>query len=289
MKEVGYYNGQIGELSKLLCPITDRAVYFGDGCYDAAFMENRVIFALEDHIKRFYNGCRLLRIHFPYSRQELWDILYGLVDVFDEEEGMLYWQTSRGSGVRDHVFPGEEARANLMAYLVPRKIAGKEKTFRCITVEDTRFGHCNIKTLNLLPNVMASQRAKEAGCDEVIFHKDGKVTEMAHSNVSFLMDGALVHRPFDEKMLPGISLKHLIRIAREARIPVQVREVSLAEAMNADELINTSSGTICNRICQVDGIQVGGRAEPLFRLLQDKVYKELTEYTKKGRHEKNIN
>lgn len=279
MREVGYYNGRIDELTKLQCPITDRAVYFGDGCYDAAFIRNRVIFALEDHMERFYNGCRLLRIHFPYSRQELKEILYSLVAAFDEEEGMLYWQTSRGSSVRNHVFPGEEVKANLMAYLVPGKIAEKEKTFRCITAADTRFGHCNIKTLNLIPNVMASQRAKEAGCDEAIFYKDGKVTEMAHSNVSFLIDGTLVHHPFDEKILPGISLKHLIHVARKLGIPVCEKEISVAEAMNADELINTSSGTICNRICQVDHIHVGGKADSLFRTLQDGVYEEFMEYT----------
>ena len=84
MKEVGYYNGTIGPLSEISCPILDRAVYFGDGCYDATYVQNGVIFALEDHFDRFYNSCRLLRIPFQYSREELEKILYSLVGLMME-------------------------------------------------------------------------------------------------------------------------------------------------------------------------------------------------------------
>lgn len=281
MKEVGYYNGEIGEMSEIKCPIMDRAVYFGDGCYDATYVENGVIFAIEDHFDRFYNSCRLLRIPFQYSRDELKDILYSLVEKFDGKGGILYWQTSRGTAPRDHLFPDEtEVKPNLMAFLVPKELSPKEKEFHVITLEDTRFLHCNIKTLNLISSVIANQKAKEAGCQEVIFHRGDKVTEMAHSNVSFIIDGTLVYHPFDNKVLPGIAIKHLIKTAEKLGIPTRAEEITVTEALNADELIITSSGTLCNRITEVDKIPVGGRADEIFHKLQDAAWDEFFVYTK---------
>ena len=283
MKEVGYYNGTIGPLSEISCPILDRAVYFGDGCYDATYVQNGVIFALEDHFDRFYNSCRLLRISFQYSREELEKILYSLVEAYDgnDGKGILYWQTSRGTALRNHLFPDEtEVKPNLMAILMPMDLSPKEKEFHTITLEDTRFLHCNIKTLNLIPSVIANQKAKEAGCQEVIFHRGDRVTEMAHSNVSFLIDGTLVYHPFDNKVLPGIAIKHLIKTAEKLGVPTRAEEITVTEAMNADELIITSSGTLCNRITEVDKIPVGGKADELFHKLQDAAWDEFMVYTK---------
>lgn len=167
-----------------------------------------------------------------------------------------------------------------MAFLMPMDLSPKEKEFHTITLEDTRFLHCNIKTLNLIPSVIANQKAKEAGCQEVIFHRGDRVTEMAHSNVSFLIDGTLVYHPFDNKVLPGIAIKHLIKTAEKLGVPIRAEEITVTEAMNADELIITSSGTLCNRITEVDKIPVGGKADELFHKLQDAAWDEFMVYTK---------
>ncbi len=275
MKEVGYYNGKFGDINELVCPITDRAVYFGDGCYDAAYMANGVIHLADGHIDRFYNSCRLLQIPFSMPKEKLKEILARLIELYDgnDGKGLIYWQASRGSAVRGHAFP-EEASPNLLCMLLPLEMTPKDQQFRVITVEDTRYQHCNIKTLNLIPNVMAAEKAKQAGCDEVIFHRGPYVTEMAHCNVSFIIDGALVHHPFDHQILAGITLKNLINAAKKVNVPVVSREVTLTEAMNADELVVTSSGTLCTRISHVDGIPVGGKGGEVFKKLQDKVWEE---------------
>lgn len=286
MREVGYYNGTLGPLSEINCPILDRAVYFGDGCYDATYVQSGTIFALEDHFDRFYNSCRLLRIPFQYSREELKEILYRLVDAYDgnDGKGILYWQTSRGTALRNHLFPdAEEVKPNLMAFLMPMDMSPKDKEFHVITLEDTRFLHCNIKTLNLIPSVIANQKAKEADCQEVIFHRGDRVTEMAHSNVSFLIDDTLVYHSFDNKVLPGIAIKHLIRNAEKLGIPTRAEEITLTEAMNADELIITSSGTLCNRISMVDNIPTGGKAPELLKKLQDAAWEEFVSVCEAGR------
>lgn len=186
-----------------------------------------------------------------------------------------------GTALRNHLFPDEtEVKPNLMAFLIPMDLSPKEKEFHTITLEDTRFLHCNIKTLNLIPSVIANQKAKEAGCQEVIFHRGDRVTEMAHSNVSFLIDGTLVYHPFDNKVLPGIAIKHLIKTAEKLGVPTRAEEITVTEAMNADELIITSSGTLCNRITEVDKIPVGGKADELFHKLQDAAWDEFMVYTK---------
>lgn len=94
MKEVGYYNGEIGALEEMKIPMLDRAVYFGDGCYDATTFANNHIFGKKDHFDRFYNSCRLLDINFTMSREELETELQKCIDANELDHGMLYWQAS---------------------------------------------------------------------------------------------------------------------------------------------------------------------------------------------------
>ena len=157
MKYVGYYNGEIGPLEEMKIPMLDRAVYFGDGCYDATTFANNNIFAADDHLDRFYNSCKLLEIPFEMSREELRAELQKCIDANEIDHGMLYWQCSRGTTYRGHQFPPASVKPNLMIFTVPCDLIPFDKTFRLISMEDTRFLHCNIKTLNLLPSVAAVQ------------------------------------------------------------------------------------------------------------------------------------
>src|SRR5699024_6306872 len=95
---------------------------------------------------------------------------------------------SRGSGLRDHIFP-EDSQPNLLIFTAPYGLVPFDTEYKLISREDTRFLHCNIKTLNLLPNVIASQKANESHCQEVVFHRGDRVTECAHSNILILKDG----------------------------------------------------------------------------------------------------
>ena len=232
MKHIGYYNGEIGPLEEMKIPMLDRAVYFGDGCYDAAMFSNNRIFALEDHLDRFYNSCRLLEIPFDMEREALTKELQKCIDANELSEGMIYWQCSRGTYYRSHNFPPETVKPNLMIFTVPDEIVPMDTTYKLISMEDTRFLHCNIKTLNLIPSVIAYQRCIEAGCQETLFHRQGRVTECAHSNVLILKDGTLHTPPRDNLILPGITLKHLIILAKENNIPMI--DVALCEQFNAD-------------------------------------------------------
>ena len=269
MKHVGYYNGEIGPLEEMKIPMLDRAVYFGDGCYDAAMFSNNRIFALEDHLDRFYNSCRLLEIPFDIEREALTKELQKCIDANELSEGMIYWQCSRGTYYRSHNFPPETVKPNLMIFTVPDEIVPMDTTYKLISMEDTRFLNCNIKTLNLIPSVIAYQRCIEAGCQETLFHRQGRVTECAHSNVLILKDGTLHTPPRDNLIHPGITLKHLIILAKENNIPVIEAPFSMDELKNADEVIISNSGAFCIRADELDGKPIGGKDPKTLKILQD--------------------
>ena len=193
MKTLGYYNGKFDELDEMSIPMNDRVCWFGDGVYDAGLSRNYKIFALNEHIDRLFNSAGLLDIKVPVTKAELADLLQEMVNKMDTGNLFVYYQVTRGTGMRNHVFP--EGKANLWIMLKPAEIADGTKPIKLITAEDTRFFHCNIKTLNLIPSVMAAEKAKRAGAEECVFYRPGKrVTECAHSNCHIIKDGKLAEK-----------------------------------------------------------------------------------------------
>lgn len=280
MENLGFYNGEYDLIENMKIPMNDRACYFGDGVYDATFCANHTIFALDDHIERFYNSAGLLGIEIPCTKQELGDLLTWLVKKVDSPEQFVYWQVTRGTAPRNHAYP--DSKANLWVTLKPLKsadIAPFEKKYKLITVEDTRFYHCNAKTLNLLPNVLASEKAKRAGCDEVVFHRGDRVTECAHNNVSILKDGIFRTAPTDNLILPGIARKHMIQICKDNNIPVDETPFTVKDLMEADEVIVSASSLLAIQAIEIDGIPVGGKAPELLKFIQDEYLKIVKEKT----------
>ncbi len=270
MKSIGYYNGRIEPLEQLMIPALDRAVYFGDGCYEAVYLINGVLFGLEEHLDRFYNSCRLLKLPFHLDRQALKAELQKVIEAVEPDfAGMLYWQASRGTDYRNHAFPPPEVKPNLLMFARPAALDPiHPKPLKLISLEDTRFLHCNIKTINLLPSVMANQEAHARGCDEAVLHRGSRVTEGSHSNILILQNGTLRTPPADELILPGITRKHLLALAGEHGIPTSEQPFSMVELMNADEILVTSSGALCSPVCEVDGIPVGGKDPDTLAVLQ---------------------
>ena len=278
MKTLGYYNGEIGELESMRIPMLDRACYFGDGVYDVAYSRNYHIYALEEHVDRFFQSASKLKIQPPLSKTELVALLSDLVKRLDNGNQWVYFQLSRGTALRSHAFP-EESRANLWIMLKPAEIRDVYKPMRCITLDDTRFYHCNIKTLNLIPNVLATQATVEAGMDEAILHRGNTVTECAHSNISILKNGTLITHPADCHILAGTGRAHLIAACKARNIPVEERTYSLDELMIADEILITSASALCIRVVEVDGRAVGGKATYTVRQLQDDLLNDFIKST----------
>ncbi|MEF2767087.1 MAG: D-amino acid aminotransferase [Dorea phocaeensis] len=278
MKTLGYYNGKYGELEEMSIPMNDRVCWFGDGVYDAGPSRNYKIFAIDEHIDRFFNSAGLLDIEMPVTKEELKELLQEMVNKMDTGNLFVYYQVTRGTGVRDHAYTN--GPGNLWIMLKPAEIADGIEPIKLITVEDTRFLHCNIKTLNLIPSCVATEKAKKAGCQEAVFYRaGGRVTECAHSNVHIIKDGKLVTAPTDNLILPGIARAHLIRMCKKLGVPVSETPYTLKELFEAEEVLVTSSSNLCLHACEIDGKPVGGKNPELLEKIRSALLGEFYEAT----------
>ena len=275
MKNIAYYNGRTALIEDMMIPMNDRACYFGDGVYDATCVVHGVPMAFDDHIERIYRSAKLIDIDIPMSREDMKAMLMDLVRQVEGDVLFLYWQVTRGVGPRGHAYANAGPVPSIWAFVRPNAMRDPFGAYRCITVEDTRFFHCNIKTINLLPAVMANQRAGAAGCDEAIFHRGERVTECSHSNVHIISGGRLITAPCDNLILPGITRAHILRICGRLGIPVEERPFTLDEMMAADEVFFSSSSALTCRIREIDGRAVGMRDEKTFGAIRDAYQAEM--------------
>ncbi len=278
MKTLGYYNGKYGELEEMSIPMNDRVCWFGDGVYDAGPSRNYKIFAIDEHIDRFFNSAGLLDIEMPVTKEELKELLQEMVNKMDTGNLFVYYQVTRGTGVRNHAYT--KGPGNLWIMLKPAEISDGIEPIKLITVEDTRFLHCNIKTLNLIPSCVATEKAKKAGCQEAVFYRaGGRVTECAHSNVHIIKDGKLVTAPTDNLILPGIARAHLISMCKKLGISVSETPYTLKELFEAEEVLVTSSSNLCLYACEIDGKPVGGKNPELLEKIRSALLGEFYEKT----------
>ena len=261
MENLGYYNGKIGLLEELCVPFNDRVHFFGDGVYDATCGRNHRIYALEEHIDRFYRSMAMLDIHLDMSKADLAALLRDLICKVDASDVFVYWQATRGTQIRAHAYP-DGMPANLWVMIKPQNIKDVYTPIQAVTRPDTRFFHCNIKTLNLLPSVMYAKEAERLGVYETILYREpDRVTECAHSNVSILThEGVFRTAPTDNLILPGIARANLLRACRALGIPTDETPFTLSELRNAAEIIISSSSAFCMVCNQLDGSPCGGGA-----------------------------
>ena len=279
MENLGYYNGKYDLLENMTVPMNDRACYFGDGIFEVAYCRNYKIYSLDEHMDRLYESAQILGLNIPHTKEEFSNIIKELVKKLDSHEQLVYWQVSRGTQLRNHA-PAEGLVANVWITLRPMQIKDIYTPMRLISLEDTRFFHCNMKTLNLIPTVLASAKAEAAGADEAVFHRNGRVTECAHSNISIILDdGSVKTAPADNLILAGVARAHLIKMCERFGVPVKEEPYTLDELMSAAEVVVTSSGTLCRPVSTVDGKHVGGRATKLLKKLQDALMADYLEKT----------
>jgi len=284
MKTLAYYNGTITEISDMMIPMNDRASWFGDGCYDATYSRNHVVYCLDAHLDRFYRSAALLDMEVPMKKEQLATLIADLVRKVEDPEQFVYVQLTRGTGMRSHAYGQCDFTHNLWITLRPCQVQDTYVPIPAITMQDKRFYFCNIKTLNLLPNVLAAEAARKAGCEEAIFYRgedrlSGRVTECAHSNIHIIKNGVFRTAPLDNLILPGIARANLISACRTLAIPVDETPFTVAEMLDADEIIHSSCGSFCVPIDKIDGASVGGKDPATLRRLQDYLVNDWTSKT----------
>lgn len=278
MKALAYYDGKIGTPEEMTVPFNDRVHFFGDGCYDATVGANGKVYLLQDHLDRFYTSAKALDIKIPMEKEALGQLLTDLLSKVDSKINFVYWQVTRGVEERNHVY-AEDLPGKLWVLIRPQILNDPDIPIKLNDEEDTRFYHCNIKTLNLLPSVRTAQRAKLGGFAETVFHRGEIVTECAHSNVSVLKDGVFYSHPNDEFILRGIAKTHMIQACYRLGITVMEKPFTFDFLKEADEIIVTSSSNFCLHADSLNGKPVGGKDPATLKAIQEEVLKEFYDYT----------
>ena len=267
-----YLNGEYVVESKALVPVSDRGFLFADGVYEVTRAEpGQHLFLEAAHMRRLARGLRELSISAPGLIASLPSISRELLarNGLTQSLATVYVQVTRGAhSPRAHVFPPAGTAPTVFVAARPLAASGGGGV-AAICVPDERWLRCDIKTVCLLPNVLAKQRAAAAGAYEALLVRGGAVVEAAHSNAFAVLDGELWTAPLDN-VLPGITRGHIVARAGELGIKVIERAIPLDRLRSASEVFVTSTGPDVQAITTVDGAPVGdGAVGPIVRALRD--------------------
>ena len=265
MTNYAYFNGEFGRFDEVKIPLSDRSIYFGDGCYDVLLVRGGRVYQFAEHYGRLVGNCAALKIPFSFDARRMLSIIHRLCDLSCLSDAVVYIQVSRNGGKRQHEFDGG-CVANLLVTVGDFMLC-EPSVLSAITVEDRRHHICNIKTVNLLCSVLALREANEAGCECAIFLHDGIVTEESRSNVFIFKNGRLVTHATDNKILPGIMRSNVISLARQIGIPVDEREFGIDELYGADEVFVSSTTKFLRRVGRIDGVCRGMMRNDIFEML----------------------
>lgn len=276
MEQIVYLNGRLIEKSQAFISPDDRGFNFADGIYEVIKYYRGVAFRYPDHLERLKRSLREIRLDFNGCDQ-LETVFRDLIERnnLTGEEAGIYLQITRGSHPRMHQFPKQYIpTVYACAFPFASDKDHLENGIRVITAEDIRWSRCDIKSVALLPNVLLFQKAIEEGADEVIFIRNGIVTEASHSSVMWVKNGAVCTHPASNAVLPGITESVIMEICRDAGIEFIQEEITEAELKAMDEVFIAGTGSEIMPVVNIDGISVGnGLPGKLTRAVQDHFFK----------------
>lgn len=280
MPELAYLNGDIMPIEEARVPIEDRGYQFSDAVYEYLASYKGRLFAVEEHLDRLERSLQALR--FPPVPREL--VRGAIMETFTQagiERAGVYLQISRGVAPRNHAFPSP---AHPQIVITVRHSPETPPEYllngiRSITVNDIRWGRCDIKTVQLLPNVLAKQQALEAGVQDAIFlDREGIVREATASNVFIRCKDHLETHPLTPHILPGITRTVLIDICRSLGIEVREQFFNHQALLHADEVFLTGTVAEVLSVIEIDGHTIGtGRPGDMTRRLREHLERRVGE------------
>ncbi len=271
---VVYMNGAFVPKSAARVSPDDRGFLFGDGVYEVVRAIGGRMIDLDHHLARLTHGAAALALALDAAGgtarvQAAWEQLLD-ANALGAGEALCYAQLTRGAAPRAHAYPAATTPPTLYAFAqrIEPPDALRETGATAVTYPDLRWARCDLKTVNLLPNVMAKQAAAAAGAFEAILVRDDVVTEASHSSAFAVVGGTLRTHPLDTQILPGITRTVVLELAAQHGLPVEETAVTLAEARAADELFVASTTADVMPIVVLDGAPVGsGAPGPVARAL----------------------
>ena len=273
MSRIAYVNGDFLPIEQAKVSVLDRGFLFADGIYEvSAVMDGRLV-DNEAHLARLERSCGEIALRLPMSLGELTRLQEELIRRNGLTEGVVYIEVTRGAADRDFTFP-KDAAPTVVMFTQAKNILRSpqsETGIRVISVPDIRWRRRDIKSVALLPQVLAKQQAAAAGCQEAWMVEDGYVTEGGSSNAFIVTAaGALITRPLSHDILPGITRKAVLQLAAEQSLDIEERRFTIREAYEAAEAFITSASSFVQPVVEIDGEVIGsGKPGPQAKRLRE--------------------
>lgn len=277
-----YLNGDYLPVEQAKLSVLDRGFIFGDGVYEVWRVIDGKLFEHARHDRRLRRGIQAIELDVP--ARDI-DALPGIAarllseNGFAQGEATFYVEITRGAAPRTHHYPPKGTKATIFAMVSRFEVPHAQRAagVKAITQPDVRWLHCDIKTVQLLPNAMAKQHAHAAGAFEAIFIRDGIVTEGTHTSVLGILDGELRTHPLSPLILPSVTREIVLEVARAQGVPVREEPLTTAQLFALDELFISGTTTDVTPIVEVDGRRIGsGKPGPvslaLYAGLQQRLY-----------------
>ncbi|HZG72985.1 MAG TPA: D-amino-acid transaminase [Chondromyces sp.] len=269
---IAYFNGEYISPDQPVIPIDERGHQFGDGIYEVIRVYNQKPFMLDEHIERLFTSADAIKLNIGKEKEEMKAIISELIQKSNLENLDIYLQITRGVAPRAHLFPDCPVSISMTAKPFREMPEGlREKGISIIFHEDERWSNCYIKSLNLLPNILAKQTASEQGCYEAVLVRDGYITEGTSSNVFIVKNGELWTTPLSNRILHGVTRLAVTSIAEKLAVPLIEKHFTAEDLLHADEAFITSTTSEILPITQAEG-KIVGKGTP--GEITKKLYKE---------------
>ncbi|SKA36225.1 D-amino-acid transaminase [Consotaella salsifontis] len=275
MSRTVYVNGSYLPEEEATVSIFDRGFLFADAVYEVTSVVRGKLIDFDGHMARLRRSLGELALSSPVSDEEMLAIHRELVTRNDIDEGLIYLQVTRGSaGDRDFAFPPADTKPTLVLFTQAKKVIENPAAgtgLKVISIDDIRWGRCDIKTVQLLYPCLAKMAAKHAHVDDAWMVRDGLVTEGSSNNAYIVTsEGTIVTREKSQSILHGITRAATLRLAEEKGLKVEERGFSIEEAKNAREAFITSASLFVMPVVEIDGAAIGeGRPGELSRRLRE--------------------
>jgi D-alanine transaminase len=270
-KSLAYLNGQFIALEDAKISVLDRGFLFADGIYEVVPVYRRQPFLWESHLRRLVRSLNAIELTSPLNEADWTALVHQIIDRQAFDNQFIYLQITRGAARRDHAFP-QKVRPTVFAmaseFIRPSQ-TDRGNGLKAITVNDERWLRCDIKSVALLGNVLARQKAVEQGAHEAILIRDGVVTEGAASNIWLVIDDVLVGHPRDNLALEGIRYGLIETLAENSGLKLSLRPRSQSDLDRASEVLLSSATKELLAVCAINQKPVGnGQPGPVFQRLR---------------------
>lgn len=247
--------GEMQSISEARVSVLDRGFLFGDGVYEVIPCYYGMPFLLSRHLQRLFSSLKKINIAIQYDAQEIADICSQVVSKNGAgKDQYIYIQITRGYEQQRNVLYPKTYSPTIIIWSYPWDRKTQQKTVRLITHEDIRWKYCEIKSVNLLGNIIARNYAESVGADEVIFFRDDVLIECSASNIFLIKDGHLITSKNSTSMLPGITRSFIISLANKISLPVIQRgDISKEELLSCEEVFISSSLKEITKASHIDG------------------------------------